>query len=475
MNAGILFPLSSFPSKYGIGDLGTNAYKIIDTLAENGANYLQILPFHPSTQANSPYRAVSTYAGDEIYIDLEQLVAMGLLENVPEYCADENKVYYDKIRAFKHKYLLNAYKKFRGFDDYYEFLTQCPWVSDYAIFCTFADVNKSYDWASWPQKFKYFPKNQQIDLAEYREQIGYYQFIQFIFYLQWFTLKKYANEKGIKIIGDMPFYVDHGSVEVWLDNNSFLLDDEGYPTDVAGVPPDYFSATGQYWGNPIYDWQHLQNDNFAFWIKRIGWASKIFDVTRIDHFRAFDSYWDIPAWASSAIEGTWKYAPGYELFDCLYNKLKDVELVAEDLGYLRPEVIELKNHYHLKGMNVFQFMLDDGFENVNNSYFYPGTHDNETLKGWIESLDEQTISGIIEVVGDKYPLNIAIIHYCLHSLASDVIIPIWDLLEVNNDQRFNIPGEVNETNWTYRVPDYFSAQKGIELFGKLRKEEQHEL
>lgn len=469
MKAGVLFPLSSFPSKYGIGDLGKNAYSIVETLAENGAQYLQILPFHFSTQANSPYRSVSTFAGDEIYIDLEKLIEMGLLESVPEYYPESSIVYYDKIREFKHKYLLKAYKKFRGNDEYHYFLEKCPWVVDYAVYCTFAAINGSYDWSSWHDEFKYYPKLQQINLSEYDEEIGYYQFVQYIFYLQWFTFKKYTNELGIKIIGDMPFYVDHGSVEVWLDNESFLLDDLGHPTDVAGVPPDYFSATGQYWGNPIYDWNHLQNNDFKFWVDRIGWASKIFDITRIDHFRAFDSYWDIPAASTSAIDGTWKYAPGYELFDCLYEKLGDIELVAEDLGYLRAEVIELKNHYHLKGMKVFQFMLDEGFENLDNNYFYSGTHDNETIKGWVDGLDQQTYDRLVELVKSPLPLNLAIIQYCLNSNASDVIIPIWDLLEVNNNQRFNVPGEVNDTNWTYRVSNLEMAKKGIELFAKLRK------
>ena len=282
-------------------------------------------------------------------------------------------------------------------------------------------------------------------------------------------MKKYANDKGIKIIGDMPFYVDHGSVEVWLDNKSFLLDGIGYPTSVAGVPPDYFSPTGQYWGNPIYDWQYLEKNDFRFWIERIGWASEIFDITRIDHFRAFDSYWDIPASAKTAMEGKWQYAPGYALFDKIYETLGDVELVAEDLGYLRPEVIELKDHYHLKGMKVFQFMLNDGYDNLENSFFYSGTHDNETIKGWISGLNEEDIYKLKAIVDDDLPLNEAILKFCLQSDASDVIIPIWDLLEVDNDQRFNTPGVVNDTNWTYRVANIDDVTKAMELFKNLSK------
>ena len=469
METGVLFPLSSFPSNHGIGDLGENAYKVIDLLEKNGADYLQILPFHPSTQANSPYRAVSTYAGDEIYINLDYLVADGLLDSVPEFYPDAIKVPYDKVRKFKRTYLLKAYENFKFTEDYYNFLKKCPWVLDYAIFCTFATVNNSYDWASWPDKFKKYPQEHQVNLTKYSKEIGYYQFVQYIFFNQWFKLKKYANDKGIKIIGDMPFYVDHGSVEVWLDNKSFLLDGIGYPTSVAGVPPDYFSPTGQYWGNPIYDWQYLEKNDFRFWIERIGWASEIFDITRIDHFRAFDSYWDIPACAKTAMEGKWQYAPGYALFDKIYETLGDVELVAEDLGYLRPEVIELKDHYHLKGMKVFQFMLNDGYDNLENSFFYSGTHDNETIKGWISGLNEEDIYKLKAIVDDDLPLNEAILKFCLQSDASDVIIPIWDLLEVDNDQRFNTPGVVNDTNWTYRVANIDDVTKAMELFKNLSK------
>lgn len=468
MQTGILFPLSSFPSNHGIGDLGKTAYKVIDLLQESGANYLQILPFHPSTQANSPYRAVSTYAGDEIYINLDLLVEAGLLKEVPKYHQEDKQVCYDQVRKFKRQYLLKAYQKFKPDQAYWQFLKQCPWVFDFAVFCTFANVNDSYDWASWDNEFKNYPKNHQVNLTKYTNQIGYYQFVQFIFYQQWFNLKKYANEKGIKIIGDMPFYVDHGSVEVWLDNQSFLLNEEGYPTSVAGVPPDYFSPTGQYWGNPIYDWQYLEKHDFKFWINRIGWASQIFDITRIDHFRAFDSYWDIPASAKTAMEGMWCYAPGYALFDTIYEKLGNVELVAEDLGYLRPEVIELKDHYHLKGMKVFQFMLNDGYDNLENAYFYSGTHDNETIKGWVDGLNDEDKVKLETVVSNQLPLNLAVLKYCLHSDASDVIIPIWDLLEVGNDQRFNVPGVVNDTNWTYRVSSIDEVSKGLALFKQLK-------
>lgn len=468
MNTGILFPLSSFPSNHGVGDLGQTTYNIIDSLVSSGANYLQILPFHPSTQANSPYRAVSTYAGDEIYINLDFLVSNGLLESVPKFHQESKKVPYDEVRKFKREYLKKAYRNFKPDSNYHQFLKECSWVFDYAIFSTFAYINDTYDWASWPEEYKHYPQSHRVNLTKYTDQIGYYQFVQFIFYQQWFKLKAYANEKGIKIIGDMPFYVDHGSVEVWLDNKSFLLDEEGYPTSIAGVPPDYFSPTGQYWGNPLYDWDYMETHQFRFWIERIGWASKIFDITRIDHFRAFDSYWKIPATAETAIEGHWCYAPGYALFDSIYDSLGQIELVAEDLGYLRPEVIELKDHYHLKGMKVFQFMLDDGYDDLDNSYFYSGTHDNETILGWVKGLNEENYTKLLEIVGDSLPANRAVLKYCLHSTASDVIIPIWDLLEVDNDERFNIPGTVNDTNWAYRVSDIELVNKGLALFTELK-------
>lgn len=472
MKSGVLFPISSFPSNHGIGDFGENAYQIIDQLSKYKLDYLQILPFHPSFQANSPYRAISIYAGDEIYIDLNELVTMKLLKEVPDFHKDDSKVHYDEIRKFKRKYLLEAYKNFRQESDYSHFLEQCPWVNDYAIFCSFADYNNTYDWTSWPEEQKKYPQNKQVDLSSFQFEIGYYKFVQYIFYKQWFSLKKYANERNIKIVGDMPFYVDHGSVEVWLSNNSFLLDEQGHPTDVAGVPPDYFSETGQYWGNPIYNWDYLENHDFSFWVERVAWANKIFDITRIDHFRAFDTYWDIPATSSSAVNGHWCYSPGYKLFDCLYAKLGNVSLVAEDLGYLRKEVIELRDHYNLKGMKVFQFMLNEGYNDLGNCFFYTGTHDNETLKGWISNLDCEAKKKLESYIGDtKLSLNLEIIKYCLHSDASDVIIPIWDLLGAENNQRFNVPGEVNDTNWTYRILDVQSVETAINLFDELRKED----
>ena len=456
MKSGILFPLSSFPSKHGIGDLGKEAYKVIDQLAANKGQYLQILPFHPSTQANSPYRAVSTYAGDEIYINLNSLVENGLLDEVPEYYSETSNVDYDKIRKFKHKYLLLAYNNFKGNDQYDRFLTKCPWVFDYALYCTFASINKSYDWASWPTEFKDYPKYHQVNLTKYTEQIAYYQFVQFIFYHQWFSFKKYANDKGIKIIGDMPFYVDHGSVEVWLDNQSFLLDEAGYPTSVAGVPPDYFSPTGQYWGNPLYDWGYHEKTGYEWWIRRMEYSLRMYDVVRVDHFRGFESYYSIPYGDGTAEFGHWEKGPGMALFQALEAHFGDeLPVIAEDLGFLTDSVRELLAESGYPGMKVLQFAFDESGESVylpfrydKNCIVYTGTHDNETTKGWLGNLTQSNRAYVNQYTAceekDTDECVWGLIRAAQSAVAEGCVVPLQDYLCLGNEARMNTPSTLGD-------------------------------
>ena len=480
MKSGILFPLSSFPSKHGIGDLGKEAYKVIDQLAANKGQYLQILPFHPSTQANSPYRAVSTYAGDEIYINLNSLVENGLLDEVPEYYSETSNVDYDKIRKFKHKYLLLAYNNFKGNDQYDRFLTKCPWVFDYALYCTFASINKSYDWASWPTEFKDYPKYHQVNLTKYTEQIAYYQFVQFIFYHQWFSFKKYANDKGIKIIGDMPFYVDHGSVEVWLDNQSFLLDEAGYPTSVAGVPPDYFSPTGQYWGNPLYDWGYHEKTGYEWWIRRMEYSLRMYDVVRVDHFRGFEAYYSIPYGDATAEFGHWEKGPGMALFQALEAHFGDeIPVIAEDLGFLTPEVYELLEKTGFPGMKVLEFAFDDSEESsylphnyTENCVVYTGTHDNDTLAGWFDSMSKKNRSFAREYMGSrrvpKKELHWQFIRLALESPARLAVIPIQDYLGLGTEARINEPSTLGK-NWKWRLLPGEVDQTLVEKCRRLAK------
>ena len=480
MKSGILFPLSSFPSKHGIGDLGKEAYKVIDQLAANKGQYLQILPFHPSTQANSPYRAVSTYAGDEIYINLNSLVENGLLDEVPEYYSETSNVDYDKIRKFKHKYLLLAYNNFKGNDQYDRFLTKCPWVFDYALYCTFASINKSYDWASWPTEFKDYPKYHQVNLTKYTEQIAYYQFVQFIFYHQWFSFKKYANDKGIKIIGDMPFYVDHGSVEVWLDNQSFLLDEAGYPTSVAGVPPDYFSPTGQYWGNPLYDWGYHEKTGYEWWIRRMEYSLRMYDVVRVDHFRGFESYYSIPYGDGTAEFGHWEKGPGMALFQALEAHFGDeLPVIAEDLGFLTPEVYELLEKTGFPGMKVLEFAFDDSEESsylphnyTENCVVYTGTRDDDTLAGWFDSMSKKNRSLAREYMGSrrvpKKELHWQFIRLALESPARLAVIPIQDYLGLGTEARINEPSTLGK-NWKWRLLPGEVDQTLVEKCRRLAK------
>ncbi|MDE6182538.1 MAG: 4-alpha-glucanotransferase, partial [Eubacteriales bacterium] len=303
------------------------------------------------------------------------------------------KLYYENARSFKQKYFKEAFENMnkKGIlkDEFLKFKEENNWAKTYATFITLKKRNDLKCWIDWNKTDKNWIEN-KIDLPELKEYIEYEAFIQFLFYKQWFELKNYANNNGIEILGDIPIYVGIDSVDVWENKENFLLDKEGNPTFIAGVPPDYFSETGQRWGNPIYDWEYLQKNDFKFWIDRLKWNKKIYDIIRIDHFRAFDTYWKIPASCETAIDGEWVEAPGYALFDKIFEKMPDIKIVAEDLGDLRPEVLKLRDYYKLSGMKILQFEVDpketnNDFKETETTILYTGTHDNQTLKGAIES------------------------------------------------------------------------------------------
>lgn len=472
-NVGVLIPVSSIPNRHGIGDFGENAYRMIDMLHKHQIDVWQILPLYPTIQANSPYRSLSMYAGDEIYISIDLLKKEGLIEEeIPDFNERKFFVRYDDTRAFKAKYLKLAFQAFTPDKSYETFLKENDWVENYAIYRTFMEINETSDWTTWDDQYKNYPETRTFDFTPYQDIVNYHKFIQFIFFQQWQRLKEYANKLGVLIFGDMPFYVDGDSVEVWFEQESFLLDQEGKPTVVAGVPPDYFSATGQLWGNPIYNWEYLKKHNFKFWIDRLTHANKLYNITRIDHFRAFDTYWSVDADQENAIYGKWNEAPGYELFDEIYKQMPNIKIVAEDLGDLRPEVIELKNHYHLKGMKVFQFQMHDGFDQLENTILYSGTHDNETIAGWFKRQEKWQQNQVIDYVKPKdvNQIHLDIIRFCLASKASDSIIPFWDLLGYSNKGRFNVPGTVYSTNWCPRIRLMEDLDFAIEILGTIKKE-----
>lgn len=477
---GILLPVSSLPSLEGVGELGSIAYQWIDILEENGITIWQILPLNPTGYGNSPYQPYSSYAGDEIYISLEELWKEGLLKENPiasikevskETTKQSSKVDYDSVRSWKESYLREAFSNFKGSKEYHAFAKE-EWVYQYGVYRALKKINHQTCWNEWPKEQMFWIENQAFDVKPYQEEIDFQIFLQYTFYCQWIKVKEYANQKNIKIMGDVPFYVGIDSVDVWGEKENFLLDAECKPTFIAGVPPDYFSETGQRWGNPIYNWDYMKKTNYEFWVKRIGYNQKLFDIIRIDHFRAFDTFWKIPSTCPTAIEGEWIEAPGYEVLDILKEKLPGIHLVAEDLGDLRPEVNILKEHYHLKGMKILQFTINmngkyafDEFQDVENMIVYTGTHDNATLLEWYESLSvaaQRKLRRWLKRIGLKSGSVVKrLVTYTLQSKAEYAIIPAFDILEEGASSRINVPGTVGSPNWEWRMKDLDKIRKEL--------------
>lgn len=474
--AGILVPVSSLPSDYGIGDMGSYSYEFIDIMHKGKFQIWQILPLNPLGYGNSPYQPYSSFAGDEIYISFEELVKDGLLkEKPPRYRHNESFVDYEKVRNYKAPYLREAFSNFRGDQVYEEFIKQ-EWVYLYAVFLTLKKKNNLLCWNEWEESHKHWIQDKKFDVSIYDSEIKYEMFVQFIFYKQWMNLKAYANNKGIKIMGDIPFYVGIDSLDVWANQESFLLDAEGKPSFIAGVPPDYFSATGQRWGNPIYNWDFLKKNQFQFWLDRIAYNSKLFDIIRIDHFRAFDTYWKIPATCPTAVEGEWIEAPGYEVFDLIQKNYPDIEIIAEDLGDLRAEVHVLKDHYNLKGMKIVQFTFDpkennNNFEDKENMVIYTGSHDNQTMKGWYASQKKEmkdAIQKALKKMGYKDELiSKRFVRLTLESIADMAILPVQDLIDIGEEGRLNTPGTLGSPNWEWKLKNYGKLYKEIKFLRDL--------
>ena len=464
--AGILMPVASLPGRHGCGTFGKEAYDFVKMMHQSGLGIWQLLPLNPLGYGNSPYQPYSSYAVDELYISLDVLVQQGLLEKVPSYHRNDDEIQYEEVRQYHDKYLRLAYQKFEKDEAYESFIKQ-SWVKEYAIFKTFKVANNLRPWNEWEKEQKDYPINQKLDLSKYDDEIAYQMFLQFVLYQQWHALKKYANSLGIQMVGDIPFYVGLDSADVWAHRENFLLDQDGRPTFIAGVPPDYFSATGQRWGNPIYDWDFMKKDKFTFWIERMSYMGEMFDVVRVDHFRAFDTYWKIPADCPTAIEGEWIEAPGYELFDTLFKQYPNLTIVAEDLGDLRPEVLELRDHYKFRGMRIVQFTFDpEGMEeDKKHLLVYTGTHDNDTTYSWYcqqpASLRRKMRQYLWKHGYRKHSFVDDVIDYSLDSNADMVIIPMSDWIHAGSQARLNMPGSVGAPNWMWRMKDLRAFAKRI--------------
>ncbi|SCP99802.1 4-alpha-glucanotransferase [Anaerobium acetethylicum] len=474
-DAGVLLPVSALPSRHGIGDFGKSSYEFVKKLKESGVKIWQILPLNPLGFGNSPYQPYSSYAGDELYISLELLKEEGLIREIKDFRKDETRIDYQAVRSFKEGYLREAFDAFRPTEDYEEFRRR-DWVYKYAVFITLKKANNLRCWNEWPKEQREWIRDRKFNIEPYKNEIRYEIFLQYIFYKQWMALKKSANQAGIKIMGDIPIYVGIDSLDVWDNQECFLLDLECRPAFIAGVPPDYFSESGQRWGNPIYNWDFIKTRGFDLWVNRLSYAGELFDIVRIDHFRGFDTYWKIPASCPTAVEGEWVEAPGYELFEILSEKLPDVEIVAEDLGDLRPEVLKLRDHFGLKGMKVVQFTFDpneknNNFQDRENMIIYTGTHDNQTIRGWYESQKLLRRLAIRLYLWRKgYRQNMIshrFIAYALDSIAAVAVVPIQDIMGLGDEGRLNTPGTLGSPNWEWKLADFRELDRNLPQLKKM--------
>lgn len=485
--AGVLLPVSSLPSPYGIGTFGKAAYAFVDWLAKAGQSYWQVLPLGPTSYGDSPYQSFSAFAGNPYFIDLDTLAEDGLLlseELAQEKEGDPGSVDYGRLFARRFACLRAAFRRYR--DD-----GQCEafcrdnraWLDDYALYMALKGAFQHREWLAWDEDIRF---RQPQALARWRqrlaEDIRFWCFCQFQFYKQWLALKAYANRAGVSIIGDIPIYVALDSADVWAGRERFLLDSEGKPTVVAGVPPDAFSSTGQRWGNPLYDWEHMARDGFAWWRSRVANCARLYDVIRIDHFIGVARYYAIPAACETAVEGTWCVGPGEALTAALDEAVEDACILAEDLGVLHPSVQELLCKTGYPGMKVLLFAFDSGAQNthlphwyVHNTAVYGGTHDNETIAGYCARRGDEELRYLMQYlhVESRAEVPRALMRAAYQSVADAAIFQMQDILELGDAARMNTPSTLGG-NWQWRLlPGQLSVgtaqelRRLAELYGRI--------
>ncbi len=463
--SGILMHISSLPSEYGIGTMGESAFKFVDFLAESGQKCWQVLPINPTSYGDSPYQSPSAFAGNPYFIDIPTLIEEGLLKKseADNYFFGDNEENVDYYLLFQNRYplLRTAYKRFNKTEEYYRFERQNAfWLEEFSLFMSLKEENHFRSWIYWEEDIKNH-ENEAIKKAKERLSwsIDFYKFLQFKFFMQWEKLKNYANKRGIEIIGDMPIYVALDSAEVWSMPHLFLLDEEHMPIRVAGCPPDAFCEDGQLWGNPLYRWDVMKNDGYFWWIKRMEMSKKLFDRVRIDHFRGFEAYYTIPYGDENAKNGCWEQGPGIELFNALKGNVFDLSIIAEDLGNITDQVRWLLKETGCPGMKVMQFAFDPCGDSeyllhhhIEKCVLYTGTHDNDTIRGWYNSLkgDEKAFVNRYLRIKREEDAADAMISAVLSSVAETVIIPIQDYMNMGSEGRMNTPSTLGG-NWLFRV------------------------
>lgn len=491
--SGVLLHVTSLPGPYGVGSFNKTAYEWVDFLARTRQTLWQVLPLGPTGYGDSPYQSFSTFAGNPYLISLEDLVAEGLLDQqsldeapaLPADHVDYGALYTWKLPLLRHA--ASLFERRASEEMLSEFARFCAanqlWLDDYVLFMALKDAHNGQPWNQWAMPLRSRERS-ALDQAtrDLAAAIHAHKFMQWLFFRQWLKLKAYANEKGILIVGDIPIFVAMDSADAWTAPEQFFLDDEFQPTIVAGVPPDYFSETGQLWGNPLYRWDVMRADGYAWWMRRIGGALRLYDLVRVDHFRGFAGYWAVPAGDLTAEDGEWLPGPGPDFFDVVREKLGgNLPIIAEDLGEITPDVIELRNRFALPGMKVLQFSFStdstDKFLPHNfarNFVVYTGTHDNDTTWGWYQTTatDHERDHFRRYMRTDGHDAAWTLIDAALASVAMFAVVPMQDLLNLGGESRMNLPGRA-DGNWAWRfqpgdIPDFLEARllESTQLYGR---------
>ena len=466
---GMLLPIASLPSPYGIGGFSKEAYEFIDLLEETGQKLWQILPLGPTSYGDSPYQSFSTFAGNPYFIDLDTLVEKGWLTKEACEASDygDNESYIDYGRIYNSRFVLlkQAFLNSDVLSDE-KFAEFCKanqhWLPDYALYMALKNQNDGKSWIEWEEEIR-FRKPEAVEYykKELEEECNFYEFLQYEFHEQWTKVKEYAHEKGIQIVGDVPIYVAFDSADTWANPELFQLDEKNLPLGVAGCPPDAFSATGQLWGNPLYNWAYHKKTGYDWWLKRIAYCFDLYDIVRIDHFRGFDEYYSIPYGDETAVNGHWEKGPGMDLFDTVKEKLGELDIIAEDLGFLTESVFQLLKDSGYPGMKVLQFAFDPSedsdyltYKYQRNCVVYTGTHDNDTTAGWFEKLSDEDREVALRYMNSFYTpreeQHWDLIALAMRSTADTCIIPVQDFLGLGSEARINMPSTLGD-NWKWRM------------------------
>lgn len=487
-SSGILLHPTSLPGKYGIGDFGPGAYSFIDFLEETYQSIWQVLPLGPVGYGNSPYQSSSSFAGNHLLISFDRLLdAEWLLEEDLEGVPDLNDflVLYPEVTAYNDRVLNTSYERFKAgarpdsvalFEQFNQ--EQASWLDDYALFAVLSAQYNNRPWWAWAEKYALRDQATLDEFsAEHADQVRSTKYRQWLFYSQWLDVKKYANDRGIQLFGDIPIFVSANSSDVWANQQLFKLEPDGTPTVVAGVPPDYFSETGQRWGNPLYRWDLMKQDNYAWWVERVRATLELVDMVRIDHFRGFIAAWEIPAEEETAIKGEWVPGPGAELFDAMQEQLgENLPLVAEDLGVITEEVRSVRDQFALPGMKIIQFAFDEEEKSndflphlyPNNCVVYTGTHDNDTTLGWWFSVSENVQKNVQSYMGPVESPPLDLMRLAMMSVADTAIFPLQDILGYGTDTRMNRPGSA-KGNWEWRYKDNALTDEVRKMLGNMTR------